>query len=178
MKILKYILIIIAVLLVLIIIKVLLTPRISYETQIKVDKPQSEAWAVMSDVTKAPEWIKGFKKSELISGTANTVGAVSNIYFDEGGKEMVMKETITKIEPDKMIAMNFSMDFMDMDYEMYLSEENGSTLIKTKTETKGNSFMARCIVAFMGGSMKKQEDINLNNLKEVIEKNTKAYPQN
>ncbi len=151
-------------------------PAVSYDCEVMVNKPAKEAWAVMSDETRMSEWIKGYKRIELIKGEKNTVGAVSNVYVEENGQEMVMQETITKFQPNEAIGMQFSMDgFMDMNYEMSMEEVDGNTKIKTTSTTTGNGFFAKSMVALMGGSMKAQEDENLGNLKKVIEANTKNY---
>ena len=155
--------------------KGLLTPSVSYESQITVNKPANECWAVMSDEANLPKWIKGFKRTELVSGTANTVGAVSNIYVEERGEEMVMEETITAIKPYEKMAMTFTMDFMDMDYEMLFEEQGDQTTITTKSTTVGNGMLAKSIISFMPSAMKTQEDENLNSLKKLIEDNTKDY---
>ena len=175
MKILKYLLALIVILILLFIGKGLMTPSIAYECELQIDKPAKDAWAVMSDETKVSQWIKGFKRTELISGTANTVGAVSKMYVVEGGEEVMMEETITAIEEFKHMAMTFTMDFMDMDYEISLNEEGGKTTMHTKSTTRGNGILARSIVSFMPGAMKAQEEENLNNLKKLIEENTTNY---
>lgn len=175
MKFLKYLLIILVLLAIMFFGNGFLTPSISYESEIVVNKPVKEAWAVMSDDTRISEWLKEIKKIELVSGAKNEVGSVYNIYFEDQDQEMIMKETVTAITPNEHIAMTFTMDFMNMDYEMHLTEEEGKTHILSKSETTGNGFMARSILSFMKGSMKKQEDTNMNNLKTVIENNTKNY---
>lgn len=175
MKFLKYFLLVILLLLVIFFGRGLLTPHIEYDSQITVAKSASEAWAVMGDETKLSQWLKGFIKTELVSGTANTVGAVSNIYVEDNGQEMIMKETITAFEPGKHMGMNFSIDFMDMDYKLLFSENDDKTQIKTTTRTMGNGLFAKSMISFMQGSMKSQEDENLKNLKKLIEENTTDY---
>ena len=91
MKILKYVLVVLLILAMIFLALSMITPSISYDSEIIVNKPSEEAWAVMSDESKLPLWIKGFIKSELISGTENTEGAISNIHFDEDGKEMIIQ---------------------------------------------------------------------------------------
>ena len=175
MKYLKYLLIIIALLAIIFFGKGFLTPVVSYESEVIVNKPVKETWAVMSDESRVSEWLKGIKKMELVSGTENTVGAVSKIYFEENGEEMVMEETITAIKPNEHIAMTFTMDFMNMDYEMHLQDQDDKTRILSKSETTGNGIMAKSILSFMTKSMKAQEEKNLKNLKSVIDNNTKEY---
>lgn len=175
MKYLKYLLYLIIILGLLFIGKGFITPSIAYENEIVVNKPANESWAVMSDEANLPKWIKGFKKTELVSGTPNTVGAVSKVYVEENGEEMIMEETITAIKPNELMAMTFTMDFMDMDYEISFNEKDGKTTINSKSKTSGNGMIAKSIVSFMESTMKEQEDKNLNNLKKLIESNTKNY---
>ncbi len=177
MKYLKYLLGLILVLILIFFGRGLLTSSVYYESEIVVNKPINESWEVMSDESKLPKWIKGFKKTELISGTANSVGAVSKIYIEENGEEMIMEETIKGIKPNEFLSMKFTMDFMDMDYDMHLKENEGKTTIKTISTTTGNGLLAKSMIAFMTGSMKSQEDENLQNLKKLIEENTKDYFQ-
>lgn len=175
MKFLKYLLFLIIILVIIFIGKGILSPTVYYESEVMVDKPVKEAWAVMNDESKITDWIKGYKKAEPISGTPNTVGAVSKIYIEDQGQEMVMEETITAIEPNELIAMTFTSDFMNMDYEMELSEKDGITNIKSRTKSVGSGMFAKSLVSFMSGSMKAQEDENLMSLKRVIEENTTNY---
>lgn len=175
MKYLRYILALIFILLLIFFGMGLYTTSVLYECEVTVDKPVKEAWAVMQDESKVSEWISGYQKTEHLSGTPGTKGAVSNVYVVDQGQETVMKETITAMEPNKLIAMTFTMDFMDMNYEMQLQEKGNSTIIKTKSNTFGNGIFAKSILAFMPKSMKAQEEKNLNDLKKVIEANTKNY---
>ena len=171
MKFLKYTLIFVVVLVLLFFGKGLLTPTISYENEITVNKSAKEAWAVMNDETNLPKWIEGFKRVEPVSGTPNTVGAVSNVYVEDQGQEMVMQETIMSVKENEHMAMNFTMDFMDMDYKMSFDEQGGKTVIKSESTVKGNGIMAKSMISFMKGSMKSQEDTNLGKLKALIEVN-------
>jgi hypothetical protein len=64
--------------------RVLLTPSVSYENEILVDKSVKESWAVMSDELTMPKWIKGFQRSELVSGTKKYCGcSFQSVYRGE-----------------------------------------------------------------------------------------------
>ena len=93
------------------------------------------------------------------------------------GQKMSIKETITNIVPNKSVSMIFEDDFMTMDYTLTISDLDGNSKIKTHTSTVGNSMVSKSIMALMSGSIKKQEETNLVNLKKVIEQNTKVYLQ-
>ncbi len=175
MKYVKYILGIIAVLVVGFLLMGLIKPTLSYECEIMVDKPLAESWAVAQDEGKMPEWLPGFQKVEHVSGTPGTVGAVSDVYFDTDGQQMSVRETITDIVPEESISMSFASDFMDMDYKMIMTAIDGKTKISSSTTTVGNGAISKSIIAFIGNSIKEQEKTNLANLKKTIEDNTKNY---
>lgn len=175
MKYLKYILGILAILVIGFFLMGIINPELNYEFEIIVEKPAAESWAVVQDDERMSEWLPGFLKNEHISGTPGTVGAVSRVYFDNDGQQMSIKETITDIVPDESISMTFEDDFMNMDYQMSLSEIDGKTKINTSTTAVGNGMISKSIMALMGGSIKAQEETNLANLKRTIEQNTKDY---
>ena len=176
MKYLKYLLGIIALLALLFIGRGLLTPSISYSSEIVVDKPIQEAWAVMNDESKISQWLTGITNVEHVSGEKGKVGAVTRYTFVEDGEESVLLETMKVIRPNEHVAMNFVMeDVMDMEYTADFSEKGGKTHIKSATTTKGTNLFMRTIIPFLTSTMKAQEDENLNNLKKLIETNTTNY---
>ncbi len=176
MKYLKYILGLIALLGVLFIAKGFLTPSITYSSEIVVDKPMKEVWAVMNDESKTSQWLKGIKKQEHISGEKGKVGAVTKYTFEENGEESIVMETIKALRPNEHIAMDFVMEgVMEMDYKMDTYIKDGKTHIKSSTIAKGIGLFMRSMVSFMTGTMQAQEDENMNNLKQLIEANTTDY---
>ncbi len=175
MKYLKYILGLLAVLLIVFLLMGIINPKLSYDCEIVVEKPAAESWAVVQDEAKMAEWLTGFQKVEHISGTPGTVGAVSLVYFDNEGQQMSIQETITDIVPDESISMTFEDDFMDMDYKMFLTSIDGKTKISSNTTVVGNSMLSKSILVFIRGSLKAQEEANLIKLKKAIEQNTKDY---
>ncbi len=175
MKYLKYTIGVIIFLIIGLLVLGLVKPKVSYECEIIVEKPTTETWAVLQDQEKLPEWLPGFQKIEHISGTPGTVGAVSNVYFDNDGQSMTIKETITDIVPNESISMFYESDFMNMDYKLNITSIDGKTKINSITTAEGNGIVSKSIMALMGSSLKKQEESNLVNLKKTIEQNKKNY---
>lgn len=175
MKYLKYILGILAVLIIAFFLLGIISPEVSYDCEIIVDKPLGESWAVTQDEEKMPDWLEGFKSIEHVSGVPGTTGAVSDVYFITDGQEMTIRETITEIIPNESISMSFASDFMDMDYKLIMKFIDGKTKINSSTTAVGNGMFSRSVMALMGKSIKTQEETNLINLKKTIEKNSKNY---
>ena len=176
MKYLKYPVAILATLFLIFLGRGFITPSISYGSEITVDKPIKEAWAVMNDESKLTEWMKGITKVEHVSGEKGTVGAVTKYTFNENGSESTVIETIKDIKPDKSIAMSFEMEgAMRMNYYVEFSEKEEKTHIKSNTTTIGEGVFMRSMVSFMEGTMKSQEDENMANLQKLINENTTNY---
>ena len=173
---LKYLLGIIGLLVILFLAKGFITPTISYDSEIVVEKSTKEAWAVMNDESKISEWLKGIKKVEHVSGEKGTVGAVTQYTFVENDQESIILETIKEIRPEESISMDFVMEgAMSMDYKVEFSEKDGKTHIKSSTITEGEGMFMRSMVSFLTGTMKSQEDVNMDNLKKLINENTTNY---
>lgn len=176
MKFLKYILGIIVLLGILFIAKGFLTPTITYDSEIQVDKPVKEAWAVMNDESKVSQWLKGITDMEHVSGEKGSVGAVTKYTFLENGTESIIFETIKSINPNEHVAMDFEMkDVMNIDYKVNFVEKDGKTNINSTSTVTGLGMFMRSMVSFMKGTMQAQEDENLGNLKKLIEANTTNY---
>ncbi len=176
MKYLKYLLGLIVILAIGFFLMGLIKPKLSYDCETTVNKPLAESWAVVQDESKMADWLEGFQKTEHISGTPGTVGAVSDVYFIQDGEEMTIRETITALVPNESISMTFTSDFMNMDYTLNMaSVDDGTTKISSNTIAQGNGIISKSIMAVMGGSVKGQEETNLANLKKTIEANTTDY---
>ena len=175
MKYLKHFLGIIAVLFLVFLALGIFKPEISYDCEIVVDKPVAEAWAVTQDEEKLSDWLPTIQKVEHISGTPGTVGAVSDVHFDNDGQMMTIRETITGLVPEESISMTYTSDFMNMDYTLNMTADNGKTKINTSTTTEGNGLISKSMMVLIAGSIKAQEETNLANLKKTIESNMMEY---
>lgn len=176
MKYLKYLLGIIAVLAIGFILIGVFKPTVSYGSEMQINKPAKEAWAVMMDESKMSQWLTGFKSAELISGTKNEVGAVSKITIHaEGEPELVMEETITAMKENEHMGMAFDMEMMSSKLDMYFEEKNGKTIFRSKAESQGKGIFWKSMFALMGSTMAEENLKTMENLKKVIEENTTDY---
>lgn len=150
-------------------------PSISYNCEIMVNKPLEETGYVAQDEERMSEWLEGFIKIEHVSGAPKTVGNVSNVFFINNGKEMVVKRTITAIKLFESIESFNETDFMNMEYNVRMTAIGEKTKISSNTTVKGNGIFYKSLMVFMSGFLKKQENTNLTNLKNTIESNSKEY---
>ncbi|MFK8102127.1 MAG: hypothetical protein AB8G15_06380 [Saprospiraceae bacterium] len=180
MKILKYLLFLIGILLFLFVIIGFIKPTIHYGHEITVDKPLKEAWAVQQDDANYKEWLEGFKSIDLISGKQGEVGSKYKVVVNpgDGQPDFEMTETVVGKKDYDHITLNFDSDMMLFDQTTSFAEANGKTTIKTDSKVSGKGVAMRSIFALMeifGGSFQAQEVKNIEALKTVIEKNEKNY---
>jgi len=174
----KYLKITLGILLALIIIFLaigMIKPTVSYDYEILINKPFAEAWEVSQDSSKLKDWLTGFKRIERVSGTPGTVGSVSDVYFDNAGQEMAIRETITEIVPNESISMLYESDLMDMDYKLIMIPEGSQTRLSSQTLVRGNGMIFKSIMALSKSSFLEQEELNMSLLKKTIEENTTDY---
>lgn len=176
MKFLKILLVIIALLAIVFFGRGLLTPTVSYDSEITVDKPIEEAWAVMNDESKITEWLSGITNIEHVSGEKGKVGQVTKYTFNQNGQESEIVETMKEIRANEYVAMDFVMEgAMVMDYAVNFSEKDGKTHIKSSSSNTGEGLMMKSMLSFMQGGMKTQEDENMARLKKLINENKTDY---
>ena len=89
-----------------------------------------------------------------------------------------MIETLESIKENEHVKMHFDSDVMDFKQTISFSENNGETTIKSESQVMGKNIMMKSMFALMemmGSAFQKQEEININGLKKVIESNTTDY---
>jgi hypothetical protein len=180
MKILKYLVATIVVLMVVFLAIGFLIPSVDYGHKITVNKPLKEAWAVAQDESKYDQWLEGFQSIVLIEGEKGTVGSRYKVVVNpgDGQPDFVMTETVVSIEEFDHVSLSFDSEMMDFEQTISYSSEDGATTIVTDSKVMGKGLTMRSMFALMeilGGAFQKQEAKNIDALKMVIEKNTTDY---
>ncbi|MFK7773463.1 MAG: SRPBCC family protein [Saprospiraceae bacterium] len=176
MKTLKYLLVLIAILFVGFILIGVFKPSINYGSELEINKPVKEAWAVMNDESKTHLWLTGLESSELISGTAGEVGAVTKIVMaPEGSEVMEMTETITARKENEHMGFAFEAAIVSSTLDMYFSTKNGKTIMQSNATAKGKGMLMKSLMPIMKSAMQKSDLEIMANLKKVIEENTTDY---
>ena len=180
MKILKYALIAVAVLILLFFAMGLFNSSVSYGSKITVDKDVKEAWAVAEDDSKYAQWLEGFQSIELLEGEYGEVGSKYKVVVKPGEDEenFEMIETVVSKKDFDHIEMHFDSDMMDFEQIMLFTETDGKASIETKSKVMGKGLMMRSMFATMEtlfGAFTKQEGKNMEALKKLINENTTDY---
>ncbi len=180
MKILKYLLYLIIGLVLIFFAIGLIKSSVSYGHTLTVNKPIEEAWAITQDESKFGQWLEGFKSIELISGERNAVGSKTKVIVNpgEGQDDFEMIQTLVSIKEFDHVEMHFDSEPMNFEQIISFKENDGMTTVKTDSKVLGKGIMSRAMFAIMeilGGAFTKQETLNMENLKKLIEENTTDY---
>ena len=63
--------------------------------ELMLDKGRQEVWKAFDNPDNMKKWQPTLKSFEPVSGIPGQVGAVSRLTYDEGGRSVVLTETIT-----------------------------------------------------------------------------------
>ena len=180
MKILKYLFIGVAVLLLIFFAVGFIHPKVHYSHEIQVNKALKEAWAVTQDDSKFHLWLEGFESIELIEGEKNAIGSKYRVVVNPGEEQdaFEMIETVTSLQEFDHVTLDFDSDFGDFVQTISFAETNDGTSIKTENDVIAEGLFTKSMFALMemlGSTFTKQEAKNINALKKVIEENTTDY---
>lgn len=67
-----------------------------FKSSIDINKPKDEVAKFFANPTYLHEYQDGFVKKELVSGVEGQDGAVSNMFYKQGKRELELTETIVK----------------------------------------------------------------------------------
>jgi len=136
---------------------------------VTVNAPVSKTFAVFNDTTNMSKWMNTFKSIKNISGEKNEVGSKWELRYDENGRELVINETVTAFEQDKLFAFDMEDEFAKFHVEIRFEEVNGQTIIWQTSTGAGKGMAAKSMIAIMSGGIQKQQQEMYEKLKTLVE---------
>lgn len=146
-----------------------ISPTVTYESEVLVNKPVTESWSVFTDSTRMGEWLEGYKDQEQISGESNSVGSKYKMTFLQNGEEIILTEEITAYEELERFNFILEADALSSEVAISFSEESGRTRIHATSLVKGKNPIYRSMFALMKGTFAEQDQTAYDNLKLAIE---------
>lgn len=170
MKILKYVLAGLILIVLFLVVLGLVKKELKYSTTVTIEKPIEHVWDVLMDHELSPQWLKGITKYELVSGEMGAEGSVYMVHFDEDGEEIIMEETALEIVEDQRYKFALSNPIMSSTIEIKLTSiDKNTTELTSSTVATGGHVVWNAVFYLMAGSFKDRDKLTYGYLKTLAE---------
>ena len=140
-----------------------------YTTELTIRLPRERVVALFDDPANLAKWQKGLKSMEPLSGTPGTEGAKTRLVYDEGGREMVLVETLLTYDlPDAYVALYEARGVKNRSTNRFYATEDNQTRWVQENEFKFSGLMAVAAL-FMRGAFPKQTRKDMGRFKNFAE---------
>ena len=143
-----------------------------YKGSKEINKPLEEVTKFFADPQYLGEYQDGFVKKELISGEAGKEGAVSQMFYEHGGREMLLTETITSNKLPHSFEAFYSHKHMDntMKCQFTALDRNRTRYDYEYEYVRMEWFMPKLIAILFPSVYRKQGEKWMQQFKEFVEK--------
>ncbi|TQK28850.1 SRPBCC family protein [Arthrobacter sp. SLBN-53] len=119
------------------------------QAQIDIDAPPAKVWALISDLSRMPEWSPQTRKMKLLGGMR--VGAKTVNVNRRGLQAWPTTSTITAIEPERKLAFRVDLNGTEWSYELE-PIDGGTRVTESRRAPNGVKKVSTVLVnAMMGG---------------------------
>lgn len=139
---------------------------------IDISKPIELVTDLFADPANLKEYQDGFEKKELIEGSAGEDGAISKMYYQHNGREMILTETITSNRLPDSFEAYYHHEHMDNTMKCKFVElSDNETRYEFEYEYKRIDWvMPRLMAILFPGMYRKPAEKWLRQFKAFVEK--------
>lgn len=169
MRILKVLVIILAVLILIFLSIGLFVDSYEYESSIQVQASPEKCWKVYNDTKLMSQWVPGFESLTLKSGELMKVGSTYEFVINDHDEKMVMSEAIKEVSEPNSISYELNNDVLKSEYTFSFKGDSTSTTINSHHKVTGNNLIWKSILFLSKSYMESSVQEQLTGLKRVIE---------
>lgn len=141
--------------------------KLKFEKVIGADR--QAVWSAFDNVDNMPRWQQNFESFSPVSGEAGQVGAVAEVVFNENGRKVVLKETITeRREPDLLAGTYEGGGATTLIVNHFEAIEDGQTRWTAWCNFSFRGFM-KVASLFVAGRIRKRTDGDMERFKLMVE---------
>lgn len=147
----------------------ILSPEVSYDSEVLVNKPLGQSWEVFTDPARTAEWLEGFQARAQVSGEPGKLGSKVKMAFVEEGQTIYATEEIINLIPRQQFDFVLEAEVLSTLVKVSFFPEGDQTRILAKSVVHGKNPIYRSMFVILKGTFAKQDQITYENLKAVIE---------
>ena len=148
----------------------LITPKVSYDGSVTVNKPLEETFLLFNDLDNLKNWIPEVTSYEILSETPDKVGSKIKMTIESEGKTMEMNETILEYVPNEKVGLYFEVGDMKKTDNYHFKADGENTIIHSAHICEGSNLFFKSMFSFFKSYFKKIDQDYLNNFKTFAEK--------
>jgi carbon monoxide dehydrogenase subunit G len=137
---------------------------------IRIERPPADVWAVVSDLGTHSEWRPAIVELAQVTPGPLAVGSRLREVLSWRGRELVLDDVVTALEPPRRLAISGGWSAADFDLELLLEPDGDGTLVTMDWPLRPKSLLMRVAAPFLGGTMRKATREELELLKALVER--------
>jgi len=140
-----------------------------HKTEILIDADRATVWRMFDDPDNMTKWQPTLRSFTHKTGTPGQADAVSELVYDENGRQVVMIETITaRREPDFLGGIYESSSGTVVIFNQFEETDDGQTRWTSNMNYQFKGFM-KIMAFFMQKSIRNRSDRDMNRFKLLVE---------
>ena len=170
-KIIKYSLISILILIVAFFAIGMINPSFTYESKILVNSSKANSWDVFRNKELMEDWMLDLAEVKLLKGKEGEKGSEYEFLFVQNDEEVRVREVVTEFDPPNKYSFSLTAEVLSAETVITFEESDGVTEIVSRTLVKPKGMIFRTLFILTKNTFKEQSDLQYLELKRVIESN-------
>ena len=137
--------------------------------EIEIDAPLDDVWAAFTNHENMGRWMQNLESFDHVSGIPGQPGAVTDVTFNENGKTVVLKETVTERRDPDFLAGTYEADHgTTAVVNHFVAVDDNRTKWTSWVRFSFNGFL-RFMAIFIRGAIRKRTEGDMNRFKLMVE---------
>jgi uncharacterized protein YndB with AHSA1/START domain len=138
--------------------------------QIVIDRPPSEVWEVVTDLSTHPRWRPAVVELRPLSDGPLAVGTRVREVLRFGGRRIELADEVTALEPERLFGMRGEWKSASFELELRLAPADDGTSVTFDWTLAPRTLLMRVAMPFLGWTMRRSTVEELAGLKEYVER--------
>lgn len=149
----------------------LLVKEVKYTSEVEINKPIAEVFAMFENPETLKEWMPEVKSIEAIQENPGKIGSTYKMVVDNQGEEMTMIEKIKAYVPNQKMTFEFDSDQMLKTDDFNFIANGNKTKLVQHSSVQAKGYLMGCMFPYFKSTFKDLSLTYMNRFKEIAEKN-------